>query len=89
MLVLSIPDWGVTPFAKGRDANQIARDIDTFNAINRDAARRDGAQYVDVTPSTRRVDSSLLADDGLHPSAKAYDEWASLIVDVALTSLSS
>jgi lysophospholipase L1-like esterase len=91
VIVVSIPDWGVTPFARGRDASTIADEIDAYNAINRDEATRAGAHWVDVTPSTRRAgsDPSLVAGDGLHPSAKAYEEWASLILPVAITALRS
>ena len=34
VLVLSTPDWGFTPYAlqNGRDAAQVAREIDDFNA---------------------------------------------------------
>jgi len=87
VIVVSIPDWGVTPFAKGRDANQIAREIDVFNAINRAEAAQAGARYVDVTALTRLVDASLVAEDGLHPSAKAYEQWARVTLDVAVKAL--
>src|SRR5579859_1094215 len=68
LIVLSIPDWSVTPFAEGRDRAQIAREIEAFNAVNREQARRIGADYVDITPISRRAaeDPSLLTADGLH-----------------------
>jgi lysophospholipase L1-like esterase len=77
VLVLSIPDWGVTPFARGRDAAAIARDIDTFNAIARDETALRGARWVDVTPISREAASepALVAHDGLHPSAEMYRRW--------------
>lgn len=80
VVVLSIPDWSVTPFAADRDRDGIASDIDRFNAINRDEATRFGAHYVDVTPVSRRAASepSLIAGDGLHPSGEMYAEWARL-----------
>src|SRR5690606_5162508 len=79
-LGLSIPGWGVTPFAEGRDRTGIAREIDAFNAINRSMAGERGARYVDVTPASRRAggEPGLLAADGLHPSGRAYAEWAAL-----------
>lgn len=80
VIVVSIPDWGVTPFAEGRDRAKIAREIDQFNAINREEALRAGARYVDITPISRRDDPSLVAADGLHPSAKQYGEWVRAIV---------
>lgn len=89
VLVLSIPDWGVTPFAAGRDPVAIAAAIDAFNAINRDEASRAGAGYVDVTPLSRTAAGvpTLLADDGLHPSGKMYEAWASLALPAACEAL--
>lgn len=80
VIVLSIPDWGVTPFASGRDRAQIAQEIDTFNAINRTEAELRGVAYVDVTPVSRQAtfDPELIAGDGLHPSGKMYAEWAEM-----------
>lgn len=82
VLVLSIPDWGVTPFARqaGRDRRAIATAIDHFNVINRQATERAGVRYVDVTPISREAvnDASFIADDGLHPSGAMYARWARL-----------
>lgn len=76
--VLSIPDWGVTPFAEGRNAGKIAAEIDAFNAINKKIAEQYKVHYIDITPGTREAknDLSLLAEDKLHPSAKEYRRWA-------------
>ncbi|WKZ42136.1 MAG: SGNH/GDSL hydrolase family protein [Anaerolineales bacterium] len=84
--VLSIPDWGVTPFAAGRDAAKIAQEIDAFNAVNREEAEKLGVAYVDVTPVSREAanDPSLIAGDGLHPSGRMYAEWAKLALPIAL-----
>ncbi|HEX8411976.1 MAG TPA: SGNH/GDSL hydrolase family protein [Thermoanaerobaculia bacterium] len=79
VIVVSIPDWGVTPFAEGRDRANIAREIDRYNAINREEAARAGAKWVDITPISRRSDAGLVAADGLHPSARQYTEWVRLI----------
>ena len=78
IIVLSIPDWGVTPFAEGRDREQIAREIDQFNSANETIAKKYNVHYINVTESTREAvsDKSLLASDGLHPSAKEYGRWA-------------
>jgi len=88
VLVLSIPDWGVTPFARhsGRNPAAIAAEIDAFNAINRVEAERAGVHYIDVTPVSRQAanDLSLIADDGLHPSGRMYAEWAQLTLPVVL-----
>lgn len=81
VIVLSIPDWGVTPFAKDRDRQKIAREIDAYNAANKRITAALGAQYADITPSTRRaaVEADLVAADGLHPSGKEYEAWAKAI----------
>lgn len=81
VVVLSIPDWGVTPFAEGRDRAQIASDIDAYNAANLLITEKYKVHYIDITPGTRKAanDASLLAEDGLHPSGKAYGEWAAEI----------
>lgn len=82
--VLSIPDWGVTPFAEGRDRKKIAEEIDAFNAINKKMAAQYKVHYIDVTPGTREAasDHSLLASDGLHPSGKDYQRWADKLAQV-------
>lgn len=82
VIVVSIPDWGVTPFAEGRDRAKIATEIDQFNAVNREEAQRAGAKWVDITPISRGSDAALVAADGLHPSGKQYAEWAKAISGV-------
>jgi lysophospholipase L1-like esterase len=88
VVVVSTPDWGVTPFAResGRDVDRIATEIDMFNAIARDEATRAGARFVDVTPTSRRAASEgdLLAGDRLHPSRAMYELWTRLILPVAV-----
>jgi lysophospholipase L1-like esterase len=86
VIVLSIPDWGVTPFALGRDRGQIAKEINAFNVVNREESENAGVHYVDVMPGSREAgnDISLIASDGLHPSGKMYSEWAGLAYPEAL-----
>lgn len=88
VLVLSIPDWGVTPFAlaSGRDTGRIAHELDVYNAIARDLTRASGAHWVDITGISREH-SGLLADDGLHPSAAQYTLWMEAALPVARTML--
>ncbi len=78
VIVLSMPDWGVSPFAGGRDRAEIAKQIDDFNAANKDISLRYGVHYIDITPGSRLAssDSTLVATDGLHPSGKMYAAWA-------------
>lgn len=89
VLVLSIPDWGVTPFATGRDRAAIAAEIDAFNAVNRAAAEARGVPYLDITPGSRRAAKvpALLAEDGLHPSGVLYAERAALAEPVVRAAL--
>lgn len=96
VIVLSIPDWSVTPFASalGTDPGSLARSamqIDRFNAINRAETERLGAHYLDVTPISREAaaDRALLAADGLHPSGKMYAAWVKRIEPVACDILQS
>lgn len=86
VVVVSIPDWGVTPFAEGRDRAAIAHEIDAFNAIARDEAHRAFARWVDVTGISREHAGEVV-DDGLHPSARQYARWADAILPEARTAL--
>lgn len=85
VFVLSIPDWGVTPFAAGRDRQKMAEEIDTFNAIAREECQKQGIPYVDITPLSRQAadDRSLVASDQLHFSGKMYRQWAEQALPVA------
>lgn len=82
VVVVSIPDWGITPFAKDRDRSKIAKEIDVYNIANKYIAQRYSVHYIDITSWTREAanNNSLLAADGLHPSAKEYKRWANQIV---------
>ncbi len=86
VLVLSIPDYSVTPFARaqGRDTTFIAAQIDLFNHINHELAQQYGVNYVDVTSESRKAgaDASLIAADGLHFSGEEYYAWARLMEPV-------
>lgn len=81
VFVLSIPDYSVTPFAEGRDRENIAKEIDDFNKVNKNISSKEGVHYIDITPISRqgKTDASMNAEDGLHPSAKQYAAWASLL----------
>ena len=82
VVVLSIPDWGVTPFAEGRDRKQIAKEIDEYNVVIKMIVNKYRVNYLDITPGTREAatDPGLLAADGLHPSSKEYLRWAEKII---------
>jgi lysophospholipase L1-like esterase len=86
VIVLSIPDWGKTPFAGDRNRDLIRKEIDAFNDINRYEAGVSGSHYIDVTEVSRRAlaDSSLIGNDRLHPSGKMYAEWVALVLPVVI-----
>ena len=90
VVVVSIPDWGVTRFglASGRDTAKIAHELDVFNAIARDEASRAGARFVDIT-GISRDQPAMVADDGLHPSAAQYALWTRAIAPTVNTALRS
>lgn len=84
VLVLSIPDWGVTAFgqASGRDTAHIAAELDAYNAAACEETRQAGAHWVDITPISR-AHPALLAADGLHPAAAQYTLWTETALPVA------
>ena len=86
VFVLSIPDYSVTPFAAGSDTAQIRKEIDWFNAINKNVTADYNCPYLDITPSTRdaRNNRSLIATDGLHPSGAEYKRWAGMLAPLML-----
>ncbi len=87
VIVLSIPDWGVTPFGQAdpRRAAAVEGEIDQFNAIAREVTERAKAIFIDITPVSRTAlgDPSLSADDGLHPSGPMYAKWVQLALPAA------
>jgi lysophospholipase L1-like esterase len=87
VLVLSIPDWSVTPHAGEFDRNHVQEELDKYNDINLAGARSRGVKYTDVTPSSRFAEQhpELLTDDGLHPTWEMYWDWTGLIQPTALS----
>jgi lysophospholipase L1-like esterase len=83
VFVLSIPDWGITPFAKERDAAIIASEIDAYNLTCKEIALRHACHFIDITEPLRQLkhDETMVATDGLHPSATAYAIWANLLAN--------
>lgn len=79
VIIISIPDWGVTPFAEGRDRKKIAEEIDLFNKVKKEESDNYGIRFYDITVISRDPDPALVAADGLHPSAKMYKKWVDKI----------
>lgn len=77
VVVLSIPDYSVTPFAQRNNPDRIAKEIDRYNRVNKAVSEGLGVHYVDITPISKQAaaDPSLLASDGLHPSGRMYRMW--------------
>jgi len=84
--VLSIPDYSVTPFARGSDTAKISKEIDAFNVANKNISLNAGVHYLDITPisSDAKNDPSLIAGDGLHPSGIQYKKWSDLLAPMML-----
>jgi len=84
IVVVSIPDWGATPFAEGKDRAAIAKEIDAYNAANESLTRQYNITYISITASTRKsaAEQGMLTEDGLHPSGREYAKWADEIAAV-------
>jgi lysophospholipase L1-like esterase len=91
VVILSIPDWGATPFAEGRDRMLIAREIEAYNESARRLTKKVGAHWIDVTEVSRemRTAPELIAADGLHPSGEMYRRWAEVVLPIAIDALRS
>jgi lysophospholipase L1-like esterase len=84
VMVLSIPDWGVTPFAKGLETGKIASEINTFNAVAAEECKNAGIVFINITDDTRfYTDASMYAKDGLHFSGKMHYYWATKAAKIA------
>ena len=82
IFVLSIPDWGVMPFAALRDTKKITLEIGKYNAIIKEEVAKRNVLYIDITKLSRKaiMDKTLIASDGLHPSKKMYKTWVKKIL---------
>jgi lysophospholipase L1-like esterase len=83
VFVLSIPDWGQTPFAVGRDLIKIAQEIDEYNSVCEMISYKYDCNFINITTAQRldAANSDFIATDGLHPSGKEYAKWAQKLVD--------
>ena len=93
VVVVSIPDYGLTPFAQKRamDAEKIAYELNHYNAIAEKISTLKGVKFINITPISRKVseDSELIASDGLHPSGKMYKMWVDKMYSHILSNISS
>ena len=86
VIVLSIPDWGVTPFAADRDTEKIANEINAFNGVCALLAQKLQTQYINITDNTRKAksDITLLTNDRLHYSSKEHQIWADKVYEAII-----
>lgn len=89
VIVLSIPDWGITPFAKERNQQQIAGEINNCNSICEAAAKNHQCHFINITESQREDGDKdeYLAIDKLHPSGKEYAKWAGKVYELIISSV--
>lgn len=87
VIVISIPDYAYTPFANGNKS--ISPEIDKYNSFISNYCSKNNIQYADITAITRKglLDPSLVAEDRLHPSAKAYTLFVERILPKAVNTL--
>lgn len=81
VFVLSIPDYGVTPFGKESDKKNISKEVEAYNKVARGIAKEMDIPFYDITSISKKAaqDLSLLAKDELHPSGKMYALWVEKI----------
>jgi lysophospholipase L1-like esterase len=81
VLVLSIPDYSVTPFAQFLNPTLIQQEIDLYNSINKEISEKYEVAYLNVTTISRKAEEDLnyLTFDELHPSSHMYMEWIDII----------
>ena len=89
VVVLSIPDYSVTPFAQKMEPERISKEITFYNTVKRALATQYKVHFIDITEGTRAAytDESLLASDGLHPSEKEYAFWAEKVAKIFSTKI--
>lgn len=85
VFVVSIPNYGVTPFGQSRDPEKIRTELIEYNDIAKDISSEYDIPFINITPISELAaeDLSLLASDQLHPSAKMYSMWITEILKVA------
>ena len=84
IIIISIPDWGYTPFGEGYNRSQISNEINQFNNVLKRFAANNDLNFVDVTEISRKAisETNLIANDNLHPSGLMYYEWVEKIFQI-------
>ena len=83
VFVLSIPDWGITPFGLIKKRSNISEEIDAYNKLVCEISSYKEIQYFNITDISRKVNEidNLLTGDGLHPSPLMYSMWVDKVID--------
>lgn len=81
-VVISIPDYGVTPYGRRGDQDKIATELNQYNQIAEEIAARYGVDFLNITEISREAetDSALIASDQLHPSGLQYKRWVDELI---------
>lgn len=87
VFVVSIPDYGVSPFGQTRDFEKIGLEIDLYNSYQKSVCDEMGIPLLDITEISRRVEADMFASDNLHPSAKMYGYWVNEVILDKVTDL--
>lgn len=84
LFVISIPDWGASPYGFGFDRAKVSKEINEFNSVVKEESEKRGLRYFNITTISRRalIDRTLIASDGLHPSGKMYKLWVDKIIPI-------
>ncbi len=84
VIVISIPDYSISPFAQTKDPENISKSIDLFNSVNNILSIQYKVQHIDISTDLKEVKdpASLFGEDGLHPTANEYEKWANEAVKI-------
>lgn len=81
VFVISIPNYGVTPFGMKKGETRIRQELLRYDSIADSISSLYDVHFINITPISEKAkrDLSYVAKDQLHPSGKQYTEWVNLI----------
>lgn len=84
VIVISIPDYSISPFAQTKDPENISKTIDLFNSVNNALSIQYKVQHIDISTDLKndKEHAPLFVEDGLHPAANEYEKWANETVKI-------
>ena len=90
MFIVSIPDYGYTPFGQSNQM-EISAELVVFNTICMQEAVQAGVPYYNITPISQQWPGTpgLVASDGLHPSGQQYALWVESFIDQVIAQLAA